>query len=60
MGNANGCENCCANADTPSELTFDGDNNKNARNKEKNKSIRQSREKNQNSKITLGRVPNSN
>jgi len=50
MGNANGCENCCANADTPSELTFDGDNNKNARNKEKN----------QNSKITLGRVPNSN
>jgi hypothetical protein len=23
MGNVNGCENCCANADTPSELIVD-------------------------------------
>ena len=45
MGNANGCENCCANEDNPSELTFDDNKIKNGKNKEKNKSIRQSREK---------------
>ena len=45
MGNSNGCENCCANVDNPSELTFDDNKNRNTKNKEKNKSIRQSREK---------------